>query len=123
AVLGAGAGLHREQGAELDGVGPVVLAVDALGPMDELGERQIIKCPDLGEGPVVARLFLHGRGLPREPPLSQALGCASATGAHSRPFQALLVSRSWRRPLLPPVSSWSAPPEPPCGPSPASHRW
>src|SRR3546814_2160762 len=60
AVLGAAAGLDRQQGADLDFGGVEMRAVHAGGTEQQLGERQVEQVLDLAAAPVVARR--GGRG-------------------------------------------------------------
>src|SRR5690606_26342240 len=60
AILGTGAGLDAEQRAHLDGVGVPVLAMDRLGPEQQVVEGQREQLFDLFQSPVVADgLLLH----------------------------------------------------------------
>ena len=63
AVLGARAGLHRQQRAELHRVGPMVLPMHALRAKEQLGQRQIMDRPDLLEGPIGADSHAHVRAI------------------------------------------------------------
>ena len=54
AVLGAAAGLDRQQRRELDGIGGVMRAVRLLRPEQELGERQLEQRLDRGDRPACA---------------------------------------------------------------------
>ena len=76
AVLGAAAGLHRQQRAELHLVGRVVLAVDELRAQDQLRQRQVVDRANLGERVVVAgsrrRSFIIGSPFGRACPRGQA---------------------------------------------------
>src|SRR3546814_16147670 len=60
AVLGAAAGLDRQQGADLDFGGVEMRAVHAGGTEQQLGERQVEQVLDLAADPVVERR--GGRG-------------------------------------------------------------
>ena len=53
AVLGAGAGLDRQQGGDLHAVWVEVRAVDGLGLEQQVVERLLEQRLDLGEGPIV----------------------------------------------------------------------
>src|SRR5258708_39090676 len=54
AVLGAAAGLDRQQGAQLHARGVVMSPVRHLGAEDQLRQRQIVDGADLLVAPVVA---------------------------------------------------------------------
>jgi len=61
AVLGTTAGLHRQQGRTLDGVGVEMLPMHLLGPVDQVHERQFIQGQHFLHRPGLGRLGRGGR--------------------------------------------------------------
>jgi hypothetical protein len=54
AILGAAAGLDRQEARLLDVIHVVIGAMGGIGARDQIEERQIVDGADLGRGPVVA---------------------------------------------------------------------
>jgi hypothetical protein len=77
AVLGAAAGLDRQQRRKLHFVGFVMGAVDLGSAENELGEGQVEQLGDFGASPVGAG-FVHGFSPSRE--LAGIQGCIGGSG-------------------------------------------
>ena len=79
AILGTAAGLDRQQGRELDRVGIMILAVHALGPPEQVVERQIEQRRDLGPRPIVT----HFTPLPGREGGRRRIDCLAHSAASS----------------------------------------